>query len=92
MATQSKANEARKMRPVHEVRVGRIRAAIWENETSTGKRHNVTISRLYKEGDDWKDTASFGRDDLPLVAKVTDLAHSWIFGIVPEQPATDGEF
>ena len=25
------------------------------------------------------DTTSFGRDDLPLVAKVADIAHSWIF-------------
>ena len=59
--------------------MGRIRAAIWQNQTDTGVRHNVTITRLYKDGDDWKDTTSFGRDDLPLVAKVCDLAHSWIY-------------
>ncbi len=68
-----------KARPVHEVRMGRIRAAIWENETQNGTRHNVTVSRLYKDGDQWKDTSSFGRDDLPLVGKVLDQAHSWIF-------------
>ena len=75
MATKT----ATKARPVHEVRLGRIRAAIWENETQNGTRHNVTVSRLYKDGDDWKDSSSFGRDDLPLVAKVCDQAHSWIF-------------
>jgi hypothetical protein len=75
MATKT----ATKARPVHEVRLGRIRAAIWENQTQNGTRHNVTVSRLYKDGDDWKDSASFGRDDLPLVAKVCDHAHSWIF-------------
>jgi hypothetical protein len=68
-----------KKRPVHEIRLGRIRAAIWENDTQNGTRHNVTVSRLYKDGDDWKDSSSFGRDDLPLVAKVVDQAHSWIF-------------
>ena len=68
-----------KTRPVHELRMGRIRAAIWANETQNGTRHNVTVSRLYKDGEQWKDTTSFGRDDLPLVAKVADLAHSWIF-------------
>ena len=47
-------------------------------------RHNVTIERLYKDGDDWKSTTSFGRDDLPLVAKVADLAHSWIFAQAAE--------
>lgn len=68
-----------KKRPVHEIRLGRIKAAIWENDTQNGTRHNVTLSRLYKDGDQWKDTTSFGRDDLPLVAKVSDQAHSRIF-------------
>lgn len=76
-----------KTRPVHEVRLGRIKAAVWQNETENGVRHNVTISRLYRDGDKWKDTASFGRDDLPLVAKVADLAHSWIFA----EAASGGE-
>ena len=66
-------------KPVHEVRLGRIKAAIWENETQNGTRHNVTVTRLYKDGDEWKDSASFGRDDLPLLAKVADQVHSWIF-------------
>ena len=68
-------------RPVHEVRLGRIAAAIWRNETESGSTfHNVTVSRLYKpEGGDWKRADSFGRDDLPLVAKVVDQAHTWIF-------------
>ena len=66
-------------KPVQEIRLGRIRAAIWENQTQTGTRHNVTVSRLYKDGDQWKDSTSFGRDDLPLVAKVLDRCHDWIF-------------
>lgn len=67
-------------KPVHEVRMGRIKAAIWENETQNGTRHNVTLQRIYRdEGGQWNTSESFGRDDLPLVAKVADLAHSWIF-------------
>lgn len=68
-----------KQKPAHEIRLGRIKATIWENETDNGTRHNVTVSRIYKDGDEWKQTGSFGRDDLPLVAKVVDLAHSWIY-------------
>ncbi len=68
-----------KQQPVHEIRLGAVKAAIWENETSVGVRHNVTVSRLYKDGEEWRNTDSFGRDDLPLVAKVVDQAHSWIF-------------
>lgn len=73
------AKQQTKARPVHEVRLGRIRAAVWENETQNGTRHNVSFSRLYKDGEEWKDSSSFGRDDLPLLGKVADLAHTWIF-------------
>ncbi|MCA9148128.1 MAG: hypothetical protein KDA92_02450 [Planctomycetales bacterium] len=66
-------------KPVHEIRLGRVRAAIWENETTNGSRYNVTVSRLYKDGESWKDSNSLGRDDLPLAAKVLDSCHSWIF-------------
>ncbi len=79
MATRSRSKPNSKQGPVHELRLGRIRAAIWENETQNGVLHNVTVSRLYKDGDEWKDSSSFGRDDLPLVGKVLDRAHTWIF-------------
>ena len=67
-----------KQKPIHEIRLGAIKAAIWENETTNGTRYNVTVSRLYKDGDQWKRTESFGRDDLLVVAKVADQAHTWI--------------
>ena len=75
---QPRSNDA-KQKPVHEIRMGRIKAAIWANETDNGTRHNVTITRLYKDGDEWKTSTSFGREELPLVAKVADMAHSWIY-------------
>ena len=68
-----------KQQPAHEIRLGAVKATIWENQTATGTRHNVTVSRIYKDGDEWKQTESFGRDDLQLLAKVIDLAHTWIF-------------
>ena len=67
-----------KQKPAHEVRLGAIKAAVWRNETQTGARFNVKLSRIYKDGDTWKSTDSFGRDDLLLLAKVADKAHSWI--------------
>ncbi|MBX3323924.1 MAG: hypothetical protein KF757_13140 [Phycisphaeraceae bacterium] len=67
-----------KNKPVHEIRLGAIKAAIWANETQNGLRHNVTLSRLYKDGEEWKTSDSFGRDDLPIVAKIADMAHTWI--------------
>lgn len=73
-------------KPVQEIRLGRIKAAIWENSTPNGPRHNVTFVRIYKDGDQWKTSDSFGRDDLPLVMKLADLAHSWIY-----ESAQDGQ-
>jgi hypothetical protein len=78
-----------KQKPVHEIRLGSIKAAIWENHTANTLRHSVTVSRLYKDGDEWKRSESFGRDDLPLVGKVTDLAHTWIFEQAQRDHAAD---
>ena len=78
-ATRAPKSEA-KARPAHEIRLGRIKAAIWANQTAEyGIRHNVTICRLYKDEVGWKRSESFGRDDLPLVCKVADLAFAWIY-------------
>ena len=66
-------------KPIHEIRLGYIKAAIWANDTESGIRYNVRVTRLYKDGDNWQTTDSFGRDDLPIVAKAADLAHTWIF-------------
>ncbi len=65
-------------RPVQEIRLGSIKAAVWRNETESGPRYNVTFERLYRDGEQWKSTSSFGRDDLLLLAKVADQAHTWI--------------
>ena len=78
-------------KPISEVRIGRVKAAIWPNETEGRTRHNVTFSRLYKDGDEWKSTQSFSRNDLLLLAKVVDQAHSRIFELQQEeepQPAS----
>jgi len=68
-----------KQQPATEIRLGSIKCAIWENRTDNGTRFNVTLSRLYRDGEQWKSTDSFGRDDLLLLAKVIDQAHTWIF-------------
>ena len=74
-----------KAKPIHEVRLGHIKAAVWRNDTEAGVRYNVTFNRLYKDGDTWRSTDSFGRDDLLLLAKVADNAHSWIFAQSQEE-------
>lgn len=67
--------------PIKTFRFGRIKAAVWENEGAEGRRfYNVTFSRGYQDDQkQWRDSDSFGRDDLPLVAKLADQAHTFIF-------------
>lgn len=66
-------------KPAHEIRIGHVKATIWANKSERGNRFNVTVQRLYKAESGWKSTSSFGRDDLPLIGKVADMAHTWIF-------------
>ena len=79
-------------KPVDEIRIGRVKAAIWRNGTDEQPRHNVTFERLYKEADQWKTTQSFGRNDLLVLAKVADQAHSRIFALPQEEePEAEAE-
>jgi len=64
--------------PIHSIRFGYIKASIWQNQTKAGDRHNVTLTRLFRDGDLWRESNHFGRDDLLLLAKVVDQAHTWI--------------
>ena len=66
--------------PETEIRMGLIKATVWSNEDKQrGAYYRVTICRLYRDGASWKESTRFDRDDLPLLAKVADRAHSWIY-------------
>ena len=72
-------------KPVDEIRIGRVKATVWRNGTEDQPRYNVTFSRLYKEADQWKSTHSFGRNDLLVLAKVANFAHTRIFQLPVEE-------
>lgn len=66
-------------KPVHEIKVGAIKCAIWENKIADDLvRHSVTLARLYKDGEQGKQSGSFGRDDLLIVARAATAAFDWI--------------
>jgi len=65
--------------PIHEIRKGLIKVRIWRKNTRSGLRHTLTIVRLYQNGDVWKESTRFGRDDVPLIRLVLDEAHTWIY-------------
>ncbi|MCY3846446.1 MAG: hypothetical protein OXH69_23220 [Acidobacteria bacterium] len=78
-------------RPAAEVRLGRIKAVIWANAGEDGERwHTVQLTRLYRDEDgQWRSTHGFRRDDLLLVAKVADLAHSKVCELAAANPARE---
>lgn len=83
MSIPSQSGQSRKPvheKPVHEIKLSRIRASIWANG-GQGKKtwYSVAISRTYRDGDVWKETTSFNRDDLPIVSKASEMAYAWIW-------------
>lgn len=85
---------AEKKKPAYEKKLGRIRVAVWPNQSEESDTwYNVTVTRLYKDADgEWCDAVSFRRDDLPIVIKAMDMAYDWIWRrqMAPSEPV-DGE-
>jgi hypothetical protein len=92
LASQPKNAAASGKLPVKTFRLGRIKAAVWENEADRKKFFNVTFARTYMDdARNFHDTDSFGRDDLPLVAKLADQAHTFIFEQLAKLKAEQSE-
>src|SRR5215211_6986697 len=76
--------------PVKTLRLGRIKAAVWENNSDQRAFFNVTFARTYMDNDKkFRDTDSFGRDDLLLLAKLADQAHTFICEHTAAQKSDD---
>lgn len=74
-------------KPIDEIRLGAVKAAIWRNDTESGPRFNTTFTRLYRDGETWKSADSFGRDDLLLLSKVADAAHTRVHELLRAERA-----
>jgi hypothetical protein len=78
MTTETPADKPRGNPPVHEISDGLLKAAIWQHDGEYGPRYSVTFRRRYKDGDEWKDTSSYGPDDLLPLGELTRDAYNWI--------------
>ena len=84
--------EEEKKEPTKKIPLGRIQVAIWENQTETGEiRFNVQVSRIYKNEDtnEWRNSHTFRRDDLPIVRAGMDLAYDWCWRRLLKAAASD---
>lgn len=66
--------------PMATIRVGRIKATIWQNQDAKGNTfHSTTFSRSYRdENNEWKETNSFSLDDLPRIRMASEKAFETI--------------
>lgn len=67
-----------KKKPAFEAKAGPVRATVWPNQTKDGIRHNVVLTRRYKDGDTWKSTTSLGERDLMDGVRALVEAEAWI--------------
>lgn len=78
-------------KPAFEARLNQIRVSVWENNGDNGSRwFNTTITRRYKDGDEFKEATSFGGlGDLSLVIEAARLARNFIAGEELQQTHED---
>jgi len=67
-------------KPVQTIRHGALSASIWRQDTDKGPMFNVTFQRSYKDGDDWRNSTTFGRNNLLLLSLLAIRAYEWIAG------------
>lgn len=68
-------------KPTARIALHPVSAAIWKNDGNKGEAfYNVTFERRYRDDSgNWQSSTSFSSNDLLLLAKVADLAHSEVF-------------
>lgn len=65
-------------KPTVEIRRGLIKACICQRKSKNRVRYSLNVVRLYRNGDQWKESTRFGRDDVPLIRLVLDEAYTWM--------------
>ena len=78
--------ETKNKKTVREITLGKVKIAIWRQDFENNSKLQITASKLYKPKDSksLKFSSSFDRDDLPLLIKAIDQAHSCIFELEHE--------
>ena len=80
MATATKSQQkstGNQSKPAYTSRHRRLQIAVWQNSSAKGTYFNASLQRSYQDGKEWKRSqSSLNRDDLLVVAKLLNWAHS----------------
>lgn len=82
-------------KPVKAFRLRGVSASVFENHSKNGERsvtfHKVSLQRTYRDGDEFKTTTSFGRDDLPVCVHLMQQAWAYILDAESNRSSEDEE-
>lgn len=70
-----------------EFRLGLIKATVSVRSSKGKVRYTVSTNRLYRNGDQWKESTKFGPEDIPVLRLVLDRAYGWI--LLKQQESVD---
>lgn len=67
-------------KPVHQIRMSPIQVSIWENQNEKDGSvfHNVTWTRNYKDGDEFKHSNSVSKNNISTLIAALGVAKEWL--------------
>ena len=67
-------------KPALEIRRGLIKVRIWQRRSkNNGVRYSLSVVRLFRNGDQWKESTRFGSRRYSISAVwLLDEAHTWM--------------
>ncbi|MEZ5942474.1 MAG: hypothetical protein R3C18_13860 [Planctomycetaceae bacterium] len=68
-------NKETNNKPMKKLQLRGISASVFANQSENGVTfYKVSITRTFKDGDEFKTTSTFSRDDLPIVQELSRQA------------------
>ncbi|MCA9274265.1 MAG: hypothetical protein KDA31_14615 [Phycisphaerales bacterium] len=78
--------------PILSLTDGRIKAAIWKNQSEKGAFYSVTFTRSYRDDTgDWHDTESFSGTELLILGRLSVRAYDAIAKLRSEDRSADAD-
>ena len=78
-------------KPIRVFRRRGLKVAIFENHAADNVFYKVAApQKIYREGDEWKTTTSYSRDDVPVVQLLLQWAWEFILETEAQPPANGG--
>ncbi|MFV1607139.1 hypothetical protein VWY06_01970 [Phaeobacter sp. JH20_10] len=82
-------------KPIDKIEQFPVEASFFENQGENGPWINATISKVYKQGDEWKRTNNFNGNDLlklnALMPRIMERQHELEHGQPCDQTQSNGQ-